>query len=268
MELKEIARNIRISIIEQVSAAGSGHPGGSLSGADILAVLYFEVMHIPSFTDENRDRFVLSKGHASPLLYAVLAEKGAFPKEELKTFRKLGSHLQGHPDMNKVPGVDMTAGSLGIGVCAATGMALAGKLSGAGYRVYAMIGDGEIQEGSVWESFMAAANYKLDNYTVIIDNNNLQIDGAVSDVMSPYPLGEKLTAFGFNTITVDGHDFGQLRGAFEFAGRSEGKPSAIIAKTVKGKGISFMENMAQWHGAAPNEAQTQQALEELKGAVL
>ncbi len=263
MNLKEIASNVRVNIINQTADAQSGHPGGSLSGVEILTLLQFEVMDIPSYDDENRDRFVLSKGHASPLLYGVLEQKGVLTKEELKTFRRIGSHLQGHPDMNKVTGVDMTAGSLGLGICAAVGMALAGKLDKKDYRVYTLLGDGEIQEGTVWEAFMSASHYDLDNLCVIIDNNGLQIDGKVSDVMSPYPVKEKMEAFGFNAIEVDGHDFDELRAAFENAKSTKGRPTAVIAHTVKGKGVSFMENNASWHGSAPNEEQRIQAIKEI-----
>lgn len=265
MDLEKTARNIRINIIKQIYAAGSGHPGGALSAADILTLLYFEVMNIPSFTDENRDRFVMSKGHASALLYATLAQRGAIDLSLLPTFRKLGSPLQGHPDMNKVTGVDMTAGSLGLGVSAAAGMALAAKLGSHNYRVYTLLGDGELQEGSVWETFMAASHYKLDNFTVIIDNNNLQIDGEVDKVMSVYPLREKLEAFGFDAVEADGHDFSSLRKAFAVASNLNGKPCAIIAKTIKGKGVSFMENNADWHGKAPDKEQAALAVKELGG---
>jgi transketolase len=266
MELKKIARQIRRDIINETCAAHSGHPGGSLSGVEILTLLYFEIMNIPSLDDPDRDRFVLSKGHASPLLYAILAEKGFLPKEELMTFRKIDSHLQGHPDMRKVKGVEMTTGSLGLGVCTATGMALAGKMDQKDYRVYTMVGDGEIQEGCVWETFMAASFYQLDNLTVFVDNNNLQIDGKITDVMSPYPIDEKMHAFGFHVINVDdGHDFDQLRAAVHEAQQQKGKPSAIIAKTIKGKGVSFMENRPEWHGSAPNEEQRDIALNEIGG---
>ncbi|MBR6801435.1 MAG: transketolase [Eubacteriaceae bacterium] len=263
MNLKEIASNVRVNIINQTADAQSGHPGGSLSGVEILTLLQFEVMNIPSYDDPDRDRFVLSKGHASPLLYGVLEQKGVLTKEDLKTFRKINTHLQGHPDMNKVTGVDMTAGSLGLGICAAVGMALAGKLDKKDYRVYSLLGDGEIQEGTVWEAFMSAAHYDLDNLCVIIDNNGLQIDGKVSDVMSPYPIKEKMEAFGFNAVEVDGHSFEELRAAFENAKNTKGRPTAIIAHTVKGKGVSFMENNASWHGSAPNEEQRIQAIKEI-----
>ncbi len=263
MNLKEIASNVRVNIINQTADANSGHPGGSLSGVEIATILQFEVMNIPSYDDPDRDRFVLSKGHASPLLYGILEQKGILTKEDLKTFRRINTHLQGHPDMNKVTGVDMTAGSLGLGICAAVGMALAGKLDKKDYRVYTLLGDGEIQEGTVWEAFMSASHYDLDNLCVIIDNNGLQIDGKVSDVMSPYPIREKMEAFGFNAIEVDGHSFDELRAAFENAKNTKGKPTAIIAHTVKGKGVSFMENNASWHGSAPNEEQRIQAIKEI-----
>lgn len=266
-KLKNIATKMRVDIINEVSSAKSGHPGGSLSAVEIVALLYFDVMNIPSFDDENRDRFVLSKGHASPVLYAALCEKGVFPREELLTFRKVGTRLQGHPDMKKLPGVDMTTGSLGLGISAAVGMALAGKTDNRPYRVYALLGDGEMQEGSVWEALMAAAHYKLDNLTVFIDNNNLQIDGQVSDVMNIYPIEEKMRAFGLNAITVeDGNDFALLKDATDKALSHKGSPTVIIAKTVKGKGVSFMENQASWHGTAPNQEQTEQALKELTEA--
>ncbi|MFA0814700.1 MAG: transketolase [Anaerofustis sp.] len=266
MDLKQIANNIRISILNEVTDAASGHPGGSLSGVEILTLLYFEAMNIPSTKDENRDRFVLSKGHATPLYYATLAEKGFIEKSELKTFRKINSHLQGHPDMRKVNGVDMSTGSLGLGICAATGMALAGKVDKKDYTVYALVGDGELQEGCVWETFMSAAHFKLDNLIVFIDNNNLQIDGSLNQVMSPYPIDEKMKAFGFHVINVDdGHNFEKLRAALKQAKEQTGKPSVIIAKTIKGKGVSYMENNADWHGTAPNEEQCELALKELGG---
>lgn len=264
--LKEISKNVRIDIIEEVYSAQSGHPGGALSCADILTVLYFNQMNInPNRKDdENRDRFVLSKGHASPALYAVLAERGYFSKEELKNFRKYGAMLQGHPDMKHIPGVDMTAGSLGQGLSAANGMALASKIDKKGFRVYCLVGDGEIEEGQIWEAAMASAHYKLDNLCLIVDNNNLQIDGKVSDVMSVYPLKEKFEAFGFETYEVDGHNIDELITAFQKASTIKGKPTAIIAKTIKGKGVSFMENQAGWHGKAPNEDEYKLAIEELK----
>ena len=266
MELQKIANNIRKNILTQIYNAKSGHPGGSLSGVEILTMLYFEEMNIASPDDVNRDRFVLSKGHAAPLLYGVLAEKGFLDKELLPTLRKIGSVLQGHPDMKKVKGVDISTGSLGLGVSAAVGMALAGKMDKKDYKVYALLGDGEIQEGIVYEAFMSASHFGLDNLTVIIDNNNLQIDGTVDEVMSPYPIDEKLKAFGFNVVNVsDGHDFEKLRKAFENARQTKGKPTAIIAKTVKGKGVSFMQNNVNWHGKAPSREQYEEAMKELEG---
>ena len=263
--LKEIAKQIRIDIINEVTSAASGHPGGSLSSVEIATLLYFDIMNIPAPDDPDRDRFVLSKGHASPLLYACLCEKGLFPREELLTFRKLGSHLQGHPDMNKVPGVDMTTGSLGLGIGTAVGMALAGKYDGKKYRVFALLGDGEMQEGSVWEALMAAAHYKLSNLTVFVDNNNLQIDGRVSDVMSIYPIEDKLRAFGFETVVVeDGNDIGALRSAVtDLLSRECPGPRAVVARTTKGKGVSFMEDQAAWHGTAPSREQAEEAIKEI-----
>ena len=264
-ELKEIARQIRVDIINEVASAASGHPGGSLSSVEIATLLYFDIMNIPSPDDPDRDRFVLSKGHASPLLYACLCEKGLFPRDELLTFRKIGSRLQGHPDMKKVPGVDMTTGSLGLGIGAAVGMALAGKYDKKDYRVFALLGDGEMQEGSVWEALMAAAHYKLNNLTVFVDNNNLQIDGRVSDVMSVYPIEDKLAAFGFETIVVeDGNDMSLLRDKVkELLAKPCDGPRAVVARTVKGKGVSFMEDQASWHGTAPNSEQAQEAIKEI-----
>ena len=263
--LKNAAKNIRIGIIEGTHSAKSGHPGGSLSIADILAYLYFEEMHISPENpkDENRDRFVLSKGHCAPALYAALANRGYFPVEELTTLRKLPSRLQGHPDMTLTPGVDMSAGSLGLGISSAAGMALAGKIDNKDYRVYTIIGDGESEEGQVWEACMFAAHYKLDNLCVIVDWNGLQIDGPVAEVMNPAPHDKKLEAFGFHVISVDGHDFEQLESAFREARETKGKPTAIVAKTVKGKGVSFMENKVNWHGSAPNDEQYEQAISEL-----
>ena len=268
MDLKTIANNIRVDIITEVASAQSGHPGGSLSSADIVAFLYFEAMNInkDNLDDPDRDKFILSKGHASPVLYAALAEKGIIDREELKTFRKIGTRLQGHPSINKCPGVDMTAGSLGLGFPVAVGLALGKKIDNKPTTVYTLLGDGEIQEGTVWEAAMAAAHYKLDNLIVFVDNNNLQIDGPITEVMSPYPIDEKFAAFGFNVINVeDGHDFDQLRAAHERAKACEGKPTAIICKTVKGKGVSFMENQVGWHGKAPSMEQAEQAIEELGG---
>ncbi len=260
--LKNIAKQIRLDIIEEVYSAQSGHPGGALSVTDILTVLYFHEMNInPEKPDmENRDRLVLSKGHASAALYATLANRGFFDRENLKTFRKINSNLQGHPDKNKVPGVDMTTGSLGQGLSAANGMAIAGKLNNKDYRVYCILGDGEIEEGQIWEAAMAAAHYKLDNLCVIVDNNNLQIDGEISNVMNSYPIDEKFESFGFEVMNIDGHDIDEIIKAFEVAKNIKGKPVAIIAKTIKGKGVDFMENQAGWHGKAPNEEQYKQAI--------
>lgn len=253
LELKKIATEIRKSIIIQTAEAGSGHPGGSLSGVEILTYLYFVEMNIDPRNpkDPDRDRFVLSKGHASPLLYAVLAEKGFISKEELKGFRQIYSNLQGHPDMKKVPGVEMSTGSLGQGLSVANGMALAGKLDGKNYRVYVLLGDGEIQEGQIWEAAMTAAHYKLDNLTAFLDHNGLQIDGKITEVMSPEPVDEKFRAFGWHVITIDGHDFNQIEKAVSEAKTVKGKPTIIIAETVKGKGVSFMENEAGWHAQLP-----------------
>lgn len=264
-ELQNIARNVRIGIIEGVYNAQSGHPGGSLSIADVLTVLYFNQMHIDEKNpnSKGRDRLVLSKGHAAPALYSVLAERGFFDKSELKTLRKIDSNLQGHPDMTKVVGVDMTTGSLGQGLSVANGMALASKLDGEGVRVYCICGDGEIQEGQIWEAAMTSSHYKLDNLCLIIDNNNLQIDGKVDEVMSIYPIGEKLESFGFNTISIDGHNIREIISALETAKKTKGKPTAIILNTVKGKGVSYMEDKAEWHGKAPNEEQYKIAIEEL-----
>jgi len=263
------ACNIRKNIIKSVSAAKSGHPGGSLSVADILTVLYFEKMNIDPKNpkDPNRDRFVLSKGHSAPALYATLAERGFFPEEELITLRKYGSILQGHPDMKKVPGVDMSTGSLGQGLSAANGMALAGKLDNSTYRVYAVLGDGEVQEGQIWEAAMSASHYKLDNLTAFLDLNGLQIDGSNEEVMSISPIDEKFKAFGWNVLTADGHCFEEIAKAIDEAAKTKGKPSIVICSTAKGKGVSFMENNCAWHGAAPNEEQTIQALAELEGGV-
>ena len=264
-ELEEKAKQVRRGIIEAVYSNQSGHPGGSLSVADIMTVLYFNEMNInpenPNW--EDRDRLVLSKGHCSPALYSCLANRGYFDVEELKTFRNINSRLQGHPDKNKVPGVDMTTGSLGQGLSAANGMAIAGKIDNKNYRVYCILGDGEIEEGQVWEAAMAANKYKLDNLCVIIDNNNLQIDGTIEEVMSSYPIDEKFRSFGFEIIKIDGHNIDEILKAFEVARNIKGKPTCIIAKTIKGKGISFMENQVGWHGKAPNEEQYKQAMEEL-----
>ncbi len=265
LNLKRISNNVRKSIVEEVYSAQSGHPGGALSCADILTVLYFNQMNIdPEKKDDlNRDRLVLSKGHASAALYAVLAERGYFSKDELKGFRKLGSILQGHPDMKHIPGVDMTAGSLGQGLSVANGMAISSKLDERGFRVYCIVGDGEIEEGQIWEAAMASAHYKLDNLCLVVDNNNLQIDGKVSDVMSVYPLKEKFEAFGFEVLEVDGNDIDELITVFDKAKTVKGKPTAIIAKTIKGKGVSFMEDKADWHGKAPNDEEYKTAIEDL-----
>ncbi len=264
-ELAITACKVRMGIIEGTHSAKSGHPGGSLSAADVLTYLYFCEMNVdPQHPDKaDRDRLVLSKGHVAPALYAVLAHKGYFPVEELKTLRKIGSRLQGHPDMKKIPGVDMSSGSLGQGISAACGMAKAAKLQNADWRVYAVLGDGEIQEGQVWEAAMFASHYHLDNLCVLVDNNGLQIDGNVADVMSPYPIDEKFKAFGFHVINIDGHDFDQIEAAYQEARIVKGQPTAIIAKTVKGKGVSFMENQASWHGTAPNDEQYEVAMKEL-----
>ncbi len=260
------ACKVRMGVIEGTYHAKSGHPGGSLSLADIFTYLYFKEMNIDPKDPKNpdRDRFVLSKGHTAPGLYATLANRGYFPVEDLKTLRHIGSYLQGHPNMNMTPGVDMSTGSLGQGVSVAAGMALGAKYENKSLRVYTAAGDGEIQEGQIWEALMFAAHYKLDNLCVIVDNNNLQIDGEVSKVMSPYPIDEKLKAFGFEVICIDGHSFDEIEAAFEKAKTVKGKPTAIIAKTVKGKGVSFMENQASWHGTAPNGEQYETAMSELK----
>ena len=265
IELKNIANKIRIGIIDSTHAAKCGHPGGSLSIADIMAYLYFEKMNIDRQNPkaEGRDRFVLSKGHTAPALYSTLAHRGFFPVEDLVTLRKIDSYLQGHPDMNKVPGVDMSTGSLGLGISAACGMALAGKIDGKDYRVYTVIGDGESEEGQVWEASMFASHYKLDNLCVILDLNGLQIDGPITEVMNPTPHDKKFEAFGFHVITIDGHDFNAIEAAFDEAESVKGKPTVIIAKTTKGKGVSFMENAVNWHGAAPNDEQHAVAIKEL-----
>lgn len=267
-QLAKIANEVRKSIIKEVHSAGSGHPGGSLSSADMMTFLYYEEMNVApkNAKDLSRDRFVLSKGHVAPALYAVLAEKGYFPKEDLITLRKSDSYLQGHPDMKHTPGVDMSAGSLGQGVSTAVGMALAGKMDHAEYRVYTMLGDGEIEEGQVWEAAMFAGHRKLDNLVMIVDNNNLQIDGSVEEVCSPYPIDEKFKAFNFNVINIDGHNFDEIREALKEARTTKGMPTAIIMKTYKGKGVSFMENQVGWHGSAPNDEQFAIAMEELKKA--
>ena len=267
-ELKKTANEVRKNIVTAVYHAHSGHPGGSLSAADILTYLYFEEMNIDPRNPKkaDRDRFVLSKGHAAPGWYSVLAERGYFDKEELKGLRHVGCFLQGHPDMKHTPGVDMSSGSLGQGISAAVGMALAGKMDNASYRVYTLLGDGEIQEGQVWEAAMLAANHKLDNLVVIVDNNNLQIDGTVEDVNSPYPIDEKFKAFKFHVININGNDFQDIERAFQEAREHSGQPTAIIAKTVKGKGVSFMENQVGWHGKAPNEEEYQIAMRDLEKA--
>ena len=268
-ELKKTAADVRLGIIEAVHSAKSGHPGGSLSVADALTYLYFEEMNIDPKNPKwaERDRLVLSKGHTAPALYSVLANRGYFPVEDLKTFRQIDSYLQGHPDMKGVPGVDMTTGSLGLGISAACGMALAAKIKGADYRTYAIVGDGESQEGQVWEASMFAAHYKLDNLCVYLDWNGLQIDGKITDVMNPTPYKEKFEAFGFNVISIDAHDFEQIEAAFNAAKECKGKPTVIIASSTKGKGVSFMENQASWHGNAPDDAQYEQAVAEIKAAV-
>ena len=268
VELQKIANEVRKGVIVGTYNAKCGHPGGSLSASDIFTYLYFEEMNIDPADPKkaDRDRFVLSKGHCAPGLYAALAHRGFFPVEDLKTLRKVGSYLQGHPDMKHIPGVDMSSGSLGQGVSAAVGMALSAKISGDEYRTYALLGDGEIQEGQVWEAAMFAGAKKLDNLVVIVDNNNLQIDGTVEEVNSPYPIDKKFEAFNFHVINIDGHDFEAIAAAFKEARETKGVPTAIIAKTVKGKGVSFMENQAGWHGKAPNDAEYAIAMEELEKA--
>ena len=265
-QIKHEAAMIRLGILDGVHAASSGHPGGSMSIADILAYLYFAEMKVDPENPkwENRDRFVLSKGHAAPALYAALACKGYFPFEELKTLRRVDSILQGHPDMKHIPGVDMTTGSLGQGISAAVGMALAAKVDGKDYRTYTIVGDGESEEGQVWEALMFAARHDLDNLCVIFDYNGLQIDGPVADIVNPAPYEGKLAAFGFHVITIDAHDLGQIENAFAEARAAKGKPTAIVANSVKGKGVSFMENQVKWHGSAPNDAQYEQAVAEIR----
>ena len=266
LKLMKTANEVRKGIVTAVHSAKAGHPGGSLSAADIYTYLYFEEMNIDPADPKkaDRDRFVLSKGHTAPGLYSVLAERGYFPKEDLKTLRHTGSYLQGHPDMKHIPGVDMSSGSLGQGISAAVGMALAAKLTDADYRAYTLLGDGEIQEGQVWEASMLAAHRKLDNLVVIVDNNNLQIDGPITEVNSPYPIDKKFEAFNFHVINIDGNDFDQIDAAFKEARTVKGQPTAIIAKTVKGKGVSFMENQAGWHGKAPNDEEYKIAMEDLE----
>lgn len=265
LELFEKARNIRKEILRLTHGASSGHPGGSLSIVEILTVLYFMEMRInPLETkDENRDRFVLSKGHAAPALYATLRERGFLEESDMQGFRQVEGILQGHPDMKKIPGVDMSTGSLGQGVSAAVGMALSGKLDKKDYRVYTILGDGEIGEGQVWEAAMAASHYKLDNLCVFVDNNNLQIDGEITKVMNSYPIDEKFKAFGFNIVNIDGNDYSQIINALDNAKMCKDKPTAIIAKTIKGKGVSFMENQAGWHGKAPNKEEYDLAISEI-----
>ena len=264
--LSIMACKVRMGVIESTHGAKAGHPGGSLSATEMFTYLYFKEMNIDPANPkwEDRDRFVLSKGHTAPGLYSVLALRGFFPIEDLPTLRHIDSYLQGHPNMNSVPGVDMSTGSLGQGISCAVGMALGLKHQGKHSRVYTLLGDGEIQEGQVWEACMAAAHYKLDNLVVVVDNNGLQIDGDVAKVMSPYPIVDKLEAFGFNTIAIDGHDFNAIEAALENAKATKGKPTAIVMKTTKGKGVSFMENNAGWHGKAPNDAEYEQAMTELK----
>lgn len=268
LELMKTANEIRKGIVTAVHSAKSGHPGGSLSAADIYTYLYFEELNIDPKDPKkaDRDRFVLSKGHTAPGLYSTLAHRGFFPVEDLTTLRHTGSYLQGHPDMKHIPGVDMSSGSLGQGISAAVGMAISAKLSNEDYRVYTLLGDGEIQEGQVWEAAMLAGFRKLDNLVVIVDNNNLQIDGAIDEVNSPYPIDKKFEAFNFHVIMIDGNDFDQIEAAFKEARETKGMPTAIVAKTVKGKGVSFMENQVGWHGAAPNDEQYAVAMEDLEKA--
>ena len=266
LELAKTANEIRKGIVTAVHSAKSGHPGGSLSAADIFTYLYFEEMNIDPKNPkmENRDRFVLSKGHVAPGLYSTLAERGFLPKEDLVTLRHTGSYLQGHPDMKHIPGVDMSSGSLGQGLSVAVGMAAAGKFDNKDYRVYALCGDGEIQEGQIWEAAMLAGFRKLDNLCVVVDNNNLQIDGSIDEVCSPYPIDKKFEAFNFHVININGNDFDEIRAAFKEARETKGMPTAIIAKTLKGKGVSFMENQCDWHGKAPNDAEYEIAMADLE----
>ena len=268
LKLMKTANEVRKGIVTLVHSAKAGHPGGSLSAADLFTYLYFEELNVDPKDPKkaDRDRFVLSKGHTAPGLYAALAEKGFFPKEDLITLRHTGSYLQGHPDMKCIPGVDMSSGSLGQGVSAAVGMAIAAKISGDDYRVYTLLGDGEIQEGQVWEAAMLASHHKLDNLLVIVDNNNLQIDGEITKVNSPYPIDKKFEAFNFHVINIDGNDFDQIDAAFKEAKSVKGRPTVIIAKTVKGKGVSFMENQAGWHGKAPNDEEFKIAMADLEKA--
>ena len=264
-KLEEMTKKVRLGIIEAIYSNQSGHPGGSLSIADIMTVLYFNEMNIDNENPkwEDRDRLVLSKGHCSPALYSALANRGYFPVEDLKTFRNINSYLQGHPDMKHIPGVDMTTGSLGQGLSAANGMAISAKLDNKNYRVYCILGDGEIEEGQIWEAAMASNKYKLDNLCVIVDNNNLQIDGTIEEVMNSNPIDEKFKSFGFQIIKIDGHDIEEIKKAFEVARNVKGKPTCIIAKTIKGKGVSFMENQVGWHGKAPNKEQYEEAKKEI-----
>ena len=267
-QLEMMACKVRMGVIEGTHSAKAGHPGGSLSAADLFTFLYFKELRVdpnrPGW--EDRDRFVLSKGHTAPGLYAALANRGFFPVEDLLTLRHIGSYLQGHPNMNETPGVDMSSGSLGQGISAAVGMAISAKLSNDDYRVYTLLGDGEIQEGQVWEASMLAGFRKLDNLVVIVDNNNLQIDGRIDEVNSPYPIDKKFEAFNFHVINIDGHDFDQIAAAFKEARETKGMPTAIIAKTIKGKGVSFMEDQAGWHGKAPNDEEYKIAMEDLEKA--
>ena len=266
-ELENISKLIRRDILTMLTESASGHPGGSLSIADIMSVLFFDEMNINPKNPKNpdRDRFVLSKGHAAPALYSALARRGYLEVEELNTLRKIDSRLQGHPNMNDVPGIDMSTGSLGQGISAAVGMALAGKLDKKNYRVFTILGDGELEEGQVWEASMAAAHYKLDNLTAFIDNNGLQIDGNIEDVMNPGPIDKKFEAFGWNVLKINGHDFDEIKNAIKKAKETKGQPTVIVCSTIKGKGVSFMENEAGWHGNAPNKEQCEQALKEIGG---
>ncbi|EOR25220.1 transketolase [Clostridium sartagoforme AAU1] len=266
-ELKSVAKTVRGDIVSMLTESRSGHPGGSLSAADILTTLFFNEMNInpEDPKDENRDRFVLSKGHAAPVLYSVLARRGYFPVEELNTLRKIGSRLQGHPSMRYLPGIDMSTGSLGQGISASVGMALAGKIDNKNYRVYTLLGDGELEEGQVWEAAMSASHYKLDNLTAFIDFNGLQIDGDITKVMNPSPIDEKFKAFGWNVLVIDGHNIEQILDSIEKAKACKEKPTVVVCNTIKGKGVSFMENQAAWHGTAPSKEQCEQALAEIGG---
>ncbi|MPQ43141.1 transketolase [Clostridium tarantellae] len=265
--LKFMSQTIRKDIISMLTASASGHPGGSLSSADIITTLYFHEMNINPNNpkDSNRDRFVLSKGHAAPVLYSALARRGFYSVDELVTLRKFGSNLQGHPNMHDVPGVDMSTGSLGQGISAAVGMALAGKIDNKSYRIYAVLGDGELEEGQVWEAAMAAAHYRLDNLTIFIDFNGLQIDGDIKEVMNPCPIDKKFEAFGWNVEVIDGHDYEEIINALEKARKTKGTPTCIVCNTIKGKGVSFMENQSAWHGAVPNKEQCEKAIKEIGG---